>query len=54
MIDPGIDKPINNLRLKLEIDIKSWLDRETPPTDEEWAEYKRKFNKYIEFKTKQR
>ena len=54
MIDTGIDKAINNLRLKLEIDIKEWLDRETPPTDEEWNEYKRQFNKYIEFKTKQR
>ena len=54
MIDTGIDKVINNLRLKLEIDIKSWLDRETQPTDEEWDEYKRQFNKYIEYKLKQR
>ena len=50
MIDTGIDKAINNLRLKLEIDIKSWLDRETTPTDKEWDEYKRQFNRYIEMK----
>jgi DNA-binding SARP family transcriptional activator len=54
MSDIGIDKATNNLRLKLEIDIKSWLDRETPPTSEEWDEYKRQFNKYIEFKPKRR
>ena len=52
MIDTGIDKAINNLRLKLEIDIKSWLDRETTPTDKEWDEYKRQFNRYIELNNK--
>jgi hypothetical protein len=52
MIDTGTDKAINNLRLKLEIEIKSWLDKKTPPTDKEWDEYKRQFNKYIELNNK--
>ena len=52
MIDTGKSKAINNLRLMLEINIKSWLDRETPPTDEEWDEYKRQFNNYIQYKQK--
>jgi hypothetical protein len=52
MIDTGIDKAINNLRLKLEIEIKSWLDKNTPPTDKEWDEYKRQFNRYIELNNK--
>ncbi len=52
MIDTGIDKAVNNLRIKLDIEIKSWLDKNTPPTDKEWDEYKRQFNKYIESNNK--
>ena len=52
MIDSGMSKPLKNLKLMLEIEIKHWMDRETPPTDEEWDEYRRRFNKYIEMKTK--
>lgn len=54
MIDTGLDKVINNFKMSLENEIKMWLDRNTPPTEKEWAEYKRKFNKYIEVNEKQK
>jgi hypothetical protein len=52
MIDTSLDKVINNFKMSLEIEIKTWLERNTPPTEKEWAEYKRKFNRYIEVNEK--
>jgi hypothetical protein len=52
MLDSGIKKAVDNLRIKLSDDLQRFLDGDKAPTEKQWERFKTEVSKYIEVKKK--